>query len=249
MGYFEFPAMAAGVTDRLWDVNDLSGALGILRAAEGGKGSVMYKEIPLYAQCPLLLFSISLLLLFEPFAQHKQHSTQRTVDWKALTPQVQAALGSEFCDEKSRSIDIIKIADVTGDGIPDALVDYCHMGAYTDHLMQMRLERGNLVVAKFRDERGMKKIDHIEFLDGASVRNGASTKLLPERHAIYMISWHADDSGELEMQTCGAQAYVWNQKSQTFDANRMLSNEVTQRECRRIQRELRCLAQPCPNSK
>jgi hypothetical protein len=207
----------------------------------------MYKEIP------FLLFSISLLLLFEPFAQQKQDSTQQTVDWKALTPQIQAVLGSaavssEVCPENFRSTDIIKIADVTGDGIPEALVDYCHMGAYTDLLMLMRLERGNPVVAQFRDERGMKKLD-VEFLDGASVRNGASTKLLPERHAIYMVSWHADDSGELEMQTCGAQAYVWTQKSRTFDANRMLSNELTQRECRRIQRELHCLAQPCPNSK
>lgn len=34
-----FPAMAAGVTDRLWEVNDLV-ALWEARAAEGGKSGV-----------------------------------------------------------------------------------------------------------------------------------------------------------------------------------------------------------------
>jgi hypothetical protein len=32
--------MAAGVTHRLWDVNDLVAHLGIIRTAEGGKSSV-----------------------------------------------------------------------------------------------------------------------------------------------------------------------------------------------------------------
>src|ERR1700726_2156197 len=34
------PAMAAGVTDRLWDMNDLLGPLGSLRT-DGGKSSTM----------------------------------------------------------------------------------------------------------------------------------------------------------------------------------------------------------------
>lgn len=34
------PAMAAGVTDRLWSVEDLGGPLGVLRAAEDGKSGI-----------------------------------------------------------------------------------------------------------------------------------------------------------------------------------------------------------------
>ena len=34
------PAMAAGVSDRLWDVSDLVALLESLRAAEGGKSSL-----------------------------------------------------------------------------------------------------------------------------------------------------------------------------------------------------------------
>jgi hypothetical protein len=38
------PAMAAGVTDRLWSVEDFSGSLQSLRAAEGGKSGVAIDE-------------------------------------------------------------------------------------------------------------------------------------------------------------------------------------------------------------
>jgi hypothetical protein len=98
----------------------------------------------------------------------------------------------------------------------------------------MRFEHNKPVLGQFRGKDG--KILPTEFLQGASVRNGEDMKLLPEKHAVYMIHWHTDDSGRLE--TCGAEAYVWVGKSRTFDANESLSKEISEHECHRLQQDL-----------
>ncbi len=159
--------------------------------------------------------SMTLLLLFEPFvcssfAQQKQDSTPQTLDWRKLTAKIQAALEASKlkCFDERAWIDIVQTGDVTGDGIPEALVEYCHMGAYTSDVELMLLERGNPVVARFRDKK--RRIVQRGFLRGASVRNGENTALLPDKHAVYGIHWHTDDLGKLE--TCAVDAYVWDRK-------------------------------------
>ena len=130
---------------------------------------------------PLLFASLNLS------GQQKQGSTSQTVDWKALTPKIQQALGREFADcfAERRWIDVVQTADITGDGIPEALVEYCHMGAYTSAAGLIRMENGNAVLASFRDQS--KKPAVMSLLRGASVRNGADAKLLPAEHAMYLI--------------------------------------------------------------
>ena len=63
------------------------------------------------------------------------------------------------------------------------------------------------------------------FLQGASARNGEDVKLLPEKHAVYAIHWHADDSGRLE--TCKVEAYVWAPESRTFDEDGKVGEQPT----------------------
>jgi hypothetical protein len=174
---------------------------------------------------------IVILLLVDPFvfsapAQQKSDSKPQTVDWEAMIPGIEGALGNEFksCYAQERWIVIVQTADVTNDGIPEALVEYCHMGAYTSQVALLRLEHGKPVLAQFRGKGG--KIVTPGFLDGASVRNGESTRLLPERHAVYASHCHTDDSGGLA--SCTVDAYVWVAKSATFDANETVSKEIGQ---------------------
>ena len=186
-------------------------------------------------QQTLSLISIIPLLLFESFArgspaQEKQESTAQTVDWRALTAKSEAALGSEFqaCDKNHRWIDIVQTADVTGDGIRDALIEYCHMGAYTSDVVLMRMERGNPVLARFRDKSG--KIVPVGFTRGASVMHGETAKLFPEKHAVCAFHWDWDNDAE-RLATCTVEAYVWIPKTETFDEDEGLSKEIAQRNC------------------
>jgi hypothetical protein len=166
------------------------------------------------------------------------------MDWKSLTPKIEAALqeGMKLCNDERRWIAVVQTEDVTGDRIPEALVEYCHMGAYTSEATLVKLENGNPVPARFRDKKG--NLAQPNFLRGASVRNGENAALLPEYRAVYAIHWHADDSGRLE--TCSVEAYGWNAKTGTFDANRKLSGRVAQSECHKLKNQLECEATPCP---
>jgi hypothetical protein len=190
---------------------------------------------------PLSRAFIVLLLLVNPFAfrshgQQKQSSTPNPVDWKALTPGIEAALESEFkfCNQDRRSIDVVQTADVTGDGVPEALVNYCHMGAYTSDLALIQLIGGKPVSAHFQGKDG--KVVTPGFLEGASVRNGEATKLLAEKHAVYAIHWNTDNSGKLA--ACIVDAYVWAAKSGTFNANGAISKEIAKSACPQLRQEL-----------
>ena len=171
-------------------------------------------------------------------AQRKQDSTPETLYWRTLTPGIQAALeqgmGSKYCPNERYGIDVVQTADVTGDGVPEALVQYCHMGAYTSDVALMRLESDKPVLARFRGKDG--KPVSPGFLQGASVKNGEGAKLLPEQHAVYAIHWNMNDSGRL--QTCRVEAYVWVAQSGTFDWNGRLSKETARRACRELRQEL-----------
>ena len=164
-------------------------------------------------------------------AQQKRDSKRPTVAWEALTAQIESALGIEFesCDAQRRWINILETDDATGDGIPEALVEYCHMGAYTSQVALLRLdEHGKPVLAKLRDKNG-KAVPVGVFLEGSSVMNGESTHLLSEKHAVYTIHTRSDDSGALK--SCSVDAYAWVAKTGTFDFNEALGKTIARDEC------------------
>lgn len=175
-------------------------------------------------------------------AQRRLDSTPEALYWKTLTPAIQVvleeALPPNACQKERKWIYIAEAADVTGDGVPEALVQYCHMGAYTSDVTLMRLEGKKPVVASVRDKD--RRIVQPYFLQGSSARNGENVRLLPEKHAVYAIHWHADDSGRLE--TCNVEAYVWAPDSLTFDENGKLSEETAKSACEKARQMLDDLA-------
>ena len=164
------------------------------------------------------------------------------VDWKTLTPEIQAALGDTYslCNRSSRTIEIGQTADITGDGIREAIVAYCHQGPYTSNVVLMMLENGKPVLARFRSSKG-KPIDPT-FLVGASVKDGEGVKFLPVRHAFYDIQWHIDKA--MKMDKCTVEAYVWNANNGTFDENESVSKEIGTSECTHLREQLELEAAP-----
>jgi hypothetical protein len=155
------------------------------------------KYSPVLTEGRLLSRALIVLLLISPFASplHSQQQQSSTpIDWKVMTPGIEAALESKFkfCDQDRRSIDVVQTADMTGDGVPEALVDYCHMGAYTSDLALIQLMGGKPVLAHLQGKDG--KPFTPGFLEGASVKNGEATKPLPEKHAVCAIHWNTGNS-------------------------------------------------------
>ncbi|HEX3354178.1 MAG TPA: hypothetical protein VHS34_15265 [Terriglobales bacterium] len=130
--------------------------------------------------------------------------------------------------EEHYKIRITETADITGDGVPEALVYLGTGGAYTDELTLMRVKNGKPVVARFKQKKG--GVSPLIFLSGSSVRHQESVKMLPDRRAIYSMSSETDDSGRKAK--CGVVAYEWTAETQTFDWNRSLSGQLTESNCR-----------------
>lgn len=137
--------------------------------------------------------------------------------WEALSPQISPALirGGESCP-KAMQIEIIDAADVTGDGQPEALVDFCQGGAYTDWIVLMQLHDGKPVLATFRDVTG-KLLEGREFGQGSSVMHSVDVQLVPAEHAVYNIV--IDQPNEDDPGSCKVTAYVWNPTLKSFVEN------------------------------
>jgi hypothetical protein len=169
------------------------------------------------------------LLLAVAFAA----ATAKPVDWKAMIPAVRLALETQFPDERveehypvaiARAADI---ADITGDGVSEALVYLGTGGASTDQMALMRIENNKPVVARFRGRDG--KVSSTVFLRGASVRHGDGIDMLPNEHAVYSSHYATDDDGKLDK--CSGEAYQWNRHTKTFDYSPRLSKKLAQSSC------------------
>lgn len=192
----------------------------------------------------LIFLSISLELTPHTSAAQRKESVKIALEWRNMTAQITDVLsesGIQCPDELMSGPSPAQTGEITGDGVPEALVEYCHMGAYTSNFVLLSLKRGTPVLPQFRDKNG--KAIPVEFLRGASVRNGENTTLLPQQHAVYAVHWHTDDSGTLE--TCIVDAFVWNPKGKTFDQSSRMSNEIARSECPRLRKQLECAEHPC----
>jgi hypothetical protein len=169
--------------------------------------------------------------------------------WRALQPDIERALAKDLiwidCRQQERAIQITQAADITGNGAPDAVVEYCHAGAYTSNAVVMRLLDGKPVIARFKEENG--RVDNGAFLEGASVMHGEHVSLLPDEHAVYAIHWDTDSQGELSV--CAVRAFAWVEKTGTFEWNAAVGSGVSGRECQKLQKELHQDAAPFEKQK
>lgn len=155
--------------------------------------------------------------------------TPKPVNWESLIPTIRTAVGPTLLGvrvEESSSLSIFQKNDITGDSIPEALVNLGSGGAYTSYLTLMRIENDKPVVAQFKQKDG--KISSLMFLAGASVMNGEGVVMLPDKNAIYFGHWSRAVNGTSfgSLTNCSVEAYQWNSQTKNFDFSLSLSNEV-----------------------
>jgi len=96
------------------------------------------------------------------------------VDWRTLIPSIRRVLKQEFRDqvdiESNYQIRVLETADITGDGVPEAVVTLGVVGASSDCVTLVRLDGGRPRVARFRDWKG--KVFTVVFPEGASAMHG-----------------------------------------------------------------------------
>jgi hypothetical protein len=163
----------------------------------------------------------------------RKPDTPAMVQWKALTPAIQAVLTrSGFnCPGDRMHIEIVDASDLAGDGLSYALVDFCPGGAYTDWIVAMQLEGGKPAPVRFRNANG--DVLDLGFAQGASVMHTVDVKLVPEKKAIYDM--FSDNDGAGHLVKCGVKAYVWNASAKAFDWNAQLTKQATRSYCRSSQ--------------
>lgn len=188
----------------------------------------------------VLSFFMSVILVLGSLGQTAPQPNPEDMKryWQVLVPSLPSALKQSFpncCIEPSYSppwnghypVRIVQTADITGDGVPEALVYLGEGGAYTDYVTVMRIEGGKAVVALFKEANG--KVSTRIFLQGASVKHGESVRMLPDKHAIYAMSTSADDYGK--QTECGVGAYQWDAQHRLFVWGKLLSKQIGKTEC------------------
>jgi len=164
--------------------------------------------------------------------------TPKQVNWENLIPTIRTVIGPTFLGvrvEESGSLSIFQKNDITGDGVSEALVNLGSGGAYTSYLTLMRVENDTPVVAQFKQKDG--KVSSLMFLAGASVMNGESVVMLPDKNAIYAGHWSRAVNGTPfgSLTNCSVEAYQWNSQTKTFDFSLTLSNEVRPGFCQKAE--------------
>jgi hypothetical protein len=182
------------------------------------------------------------LLIFLPLIQAQTASgpppqpPQSLADWQKMIPAVRVALKAQFRDdriEEPYSVGILRashVADITGDGVSEALVFFGIGGASTSQLTLMQMENGNPVVSLFKDRAGA--VSPMVFLEGGSVMHTDAVDLLSREHTVYSIHYNYGSNGKLHQ--CGGEAYTWDQHSKRFDYNSALTKKLTKTTCRKV---------------
>lgn len=159
----------------------------------------------------------------------------QSINWEKEIPAIRQELGPKFLDvtiEESDSLSIFEQKDITGDNIPEALVNLGAGGAYTSYMTLMRLENDRPVIAQFKQADGA--LGPLMFLAGGSVMNGEGVALLPDKTAIYSGHWSRAAAGDPfgGLTDCGVEAYQWNGQTKIFEYNQVLSAQVRPDFCR-----------------
>jgi len=166
-----------------------------------------------------------------PAIEKREEEINNNIDWNLLILDIEKDLKKEFKDAgKNYPITIEKTEDITGDKIPEALVDLGNSGASTTNFTILRIENNKPVISKFKSKDG--KILTMEFMSGGAGKYySKSIELDPLNKAVisggYMIYGSSDDN-------CDYDAYVWNENSKFFEYNLELSKKITEKRCKEL---------------
>lgn len=180
------------------------------------------------------LFCLSLLTVTYVSASPRQNKASAAMpEWQALIPAIEKVLTSHrTCPDDRMRAYPVDAANFAGSSF--ALVDACPLGAYTELIVVMRLEASQPAFAHFR------KLNHtinVEFAQGSSVMHGSDVRLVPEKRAIYDVSWDYDGETH-QLESCLADAYVWNNHSMSFNWDAHLTKQATREHCHALKKQV-----------
>jgi len=167
----------------------------------------------------VIIAGAAVFFLFRQSAADSLEGGDAGIKWEELMPEVENIIKQKFEQDGLRAPSIYKQVDITGDGLPEALVYTGSGGAYTDQLVLMTTKEGKPVLASFRDEQGEEVVPI--FLSGSSVRRGETVEMMAQENLIYSISWGMNEDGEIE--GCNVVVYQWNKNSGRFEYESFLS--------------------------
>jgi len=193
----------------------------------------MRKKILISLTAAILLLVVGLALRFCPCLE----SSSKDLVWAKQISKIKTILKETediSAEGQLRPVQVVREADLTGDGVPEALVAIGSGGAYTDDLALFIWQGDKPVLAKFIDAAGEE--GPIILSEGASVRNGASVNWKPEQKVIYAGSWNVDFDGALA--DCEVNAYQYSRDSLAFVYNQNLSADLGSQFCADLRQSL-----------
>jgi hypothetical protein len=182
-------------------------------------------------QVPVENVSTTQTLPATPSAGTPSYEPQ-TVNWEKLLPDIKAALQQAFPKEffYDQNIKIESVGDVTGDGVPEALVQ-TDCGGTTCRLALMQIENNKPTVAKFQQKNGAVSYLMFSYGSGGSGRYGSGTNLDSKNNAVEFDHYSAYNAND---DVCSGEIYQWNPQSQIFVLNSDLTNKATQNYCSQV---------------
>lgn len=147
--------------------------------------------------------------------------TSKSVDWESLFPDIQVAFlqASPNLQVEGLRYSIFEEADITGDGIPEALVKTTWPDNYST-LTLVKIKDGKPILPLFKDVEGITRNTSW----GTPISPNDILKMSPDKNALYSSAWVAGN-------TCWVQAFQWNAQTEIFEYNPDLSEEVGQDYC------------------
>jgi hypothetical protein len=164
--------------------------------------------------------------------EEEENSKIANIDWEDLIPEIQIIIDEQLHKgmkiETMRPIRIAEEKDITGNGLPEALVYLGTGGAATDSFTLVRIEKNKPVIAEFRERNG--NVSFLTFLSGTggSGRYGLDVAMIEKENAICSTSFLAYQN---ESDYCRAEAYQWNPQTKIFEFNPDLSTEIEKEYC------------------
>lgn len=143
-----------------------------------------------------------------------------SLQWDLYLPEIKKSIGSYFMGVKVRRVQAKSIhitSDVTGDGIPEALVALDNQEPKPKRFALMHIDTHRYIQpAVFQYKTG--SIGDILFLEESNELAGMHTILSSTTKSIISMHWNIDafDSSKLE---CELETYIWNASTSVFMFN------------------------------
>ncbi len=192
----------------------------------------------IYLSFFLLIISLFFLLFFLRWnsgikhheIQQEEDYVKSTINWKQFLQEIQILVEKEFPGGNFKG-SVYHVKDITGDNIPEVLVETGRGGASTISLALFQIENKKPKISYFKLKNG--SIDKLEFMvgSGGAGRYGFDVETNTYEKLIYYINYSAYNE---ESDFCDVDAYLWNDKENIFEYNEKLSQKYKEISCKNI---------------